>query len=69
MDYTQHQARLVRKGAVSKTVTITHPNGQVVAQPVRCWSVIGGTEEYELSDGSTVVINTRARKGERHEQQ
>lgn len=69
MDYTAHQSRLVRTGAVSKTVTITHPNGQQVAQPVRCWSVIGGTEEYELQDGTIVMINTCARKGERHEHQ
>lgn len=69
MDYTQHQARLVRKGAVSKTVTITHPTGQQAAQPVRCWSVIGGVEEYELQDGTIVTVTTRARKGERHEHQ
>lgn len=59
MDYTWHQMHMECKVTVRKTVTITQPDGQAVAQPVRCWSVIGGTEEYELSDGSTVVITTK----------
>lgn len=59
VDYTAHQARLVRTGAVAKTLTVTHPNGQSVAQPVRCWSMIGPIEEYVLADGTVVAVVTK----------